>query len=392
MTLSRPELRLASAALAALLAAGCWDAPVRERLEVELLDDGSARAILVVELDPPSRYEEEGEAALRRRLERKARDLEDGSDPWLARFDLDGCPRQGGGWLRDEGELVEFRRWMHCESAEQAFRVLGSAAVTVEVGRQEREAELVLLPLGGGEASRRDRERARAEIDLWSAQLEEYFQAAWALAERARVHPELSAELWAAGLDLPSSDQGSELGAADARLARALVDASEAAFGVLRPRPGEEETADEVVRRVYDPLPARLAIRLPATATAVEGFEPAGAARYAAPERSLYAAFERLAARWLAPDPLVARVRRGRAGGEGEVAVGPFAAADPRVSAMPPTAAELEEALLAELERRDPLRLAWRFTGADDDREGDPEDDEDPEAGEEEGGRDAGVE
>jgi len=368
-----------AAGLAALvLATGCWDAPVREALELEVLADGSARATLVVELDPARRYAAESEAPLRRRLERKARDLEDGSDPWLARFEVERCPRQGGAWLRDEGELVEFRRSMQCEDLAAAAEVLSGAGVAADVTVSGDEVELAIVPLGAGVATRAERERALAELERWSAQLERYLAAVFALAARAAERPDLARDLWIAGFGGSAGEPSRALPDAEAELARALDEATGDVAGVLRARAGEAETADELARRVFDPLPARLTVTLPLEPFAVEGFERRGEGRFAAPEKSLYAAFARLSGRWLAADPLVALVERGRGGGDAPVAIEPFAAGDPRRSEAPPTRLELREALLADLRAEVPLRVAWpapRQAG---------EDEEDEDAGEDE--------
>lgn len=354
-----PAARAALLGGGALLLAACWDAPVRETVEVELLADGSARAELRVELDRPGEYEKEGQEPMRRRLERKARDLDSGADPWLGRFDVEGCPRQGGGWQRDEGDLVEFRRFMQCETPEQAFRVLDPAPVAIDVTTDDEVAELVLQPLGGGAAGRRDRERAEAEIDRWAGEMASYLAAAYAVAARASERPDLAADLWAESLDL-DAPQPRALAERDRTLARELRDAVDRALGILRPRPGAAETADELVRSVFDPLPARLVIRLPSAAIAVEGFEARGGMRYAVPERSLYATYRELAGLWLAPDLLVEHVELGRAGRHDQISAAPFAAGDPRRAEAPPAAEEIAQALRAELERRDPLRLTWR--------------------------------
>lgn len=354
-----PTLRAVFLGAGALLLAACWDAPVRETVEVELLADGSARAELRVELDRPGEYEKEGQEPMRRRLERKARDLDSGADPWLAHFDVEGCPRQGGGWQRDEGDLVEFRRFMQCETPEQAFRVLDPAPVAIDVTTDDEVAELVLLPLGGGAAGRRDRERAEAEIDRWAGEVETYLAAAYAVAARAAARPDLAIDLWAESLDL-TEKRSRELADGDRRLARELRDAVDRVLGVLRPRPGAAETADELVRSVFDPLPARLVVRLPSAALAVEGFEERSGARYAVPERSLYATYRELAGLWLAPDLIVEHVELGRAGRHDQLSAAPFAAGDPRRAEAPPAATEIAAALRAELERREPLRLTWR--------------------------------
>ena len=114
------------------------------------------------------------------------------------------------------------------------------------------------------------------------------------------------------------------------------------------------------MRSVFDPLPARLVIRLPASAIVVEGFEPRSGARYAVPERSLYSTYRELAGLWLAPDLVVEHVELGRAGRHDQLSAAPFAAADPRRAEAPPAADEIAAALTAELERREPLRLTWR--------------------------------
>ena len=355
---SRRHLRALALPVLPLLSA-CWDAPVRESVELEALADGTARAVLAVELDPASRYAAETEIAVRRRLERKARELEDGSDPWLARFEVEGCPRQEGGWRRDDGELVEFRRAMHCASLARAAELLAGGALAVDVIEEPGAIELSIVPLGGGDASRAERERALAELERWSGGLEPYFAAVFALAARAAERPELARDLWIAGFGGSAGEPSRNLPGLEAELAAALDRATDDVASILRARPGESESADEQVRRAFDPLPARLRVTLPRDPVEVEGFERRGEARFAAPEKSLYAAYARVSARWLGADPFVALVERGRAGGDRPIAVEPFVAADPRRTDAPPTRLELRDALLEDLRSNPALRLRW---------------------------------
>ena len=353
-------LRLLPAVAAASLAVACWDAPVRESLEIEFRADGTARTTLLVRLDSPMEHGSGPDDPVRRRLAAKAAALEDGSDPWLARFDVADCPIQGGGWERNTGDLREFRRYMECANGRAALEALAGANLSVDLDAHEDTAELSIVPVGNGPGTRADRERALAALDGWAADLERYFAAAFALAERGSARPGLSCDLWIVAFHDAAGEPSRALAAEDAALAEELSKALDETFRVLRPQAGEVETADELSRRVFDPLPARLAITVPAPPLAVAGFLPRGERRYAAPERGFYAAFARLEGRWLAADPLVARVEAGRSGGDAPLAVEPFCAVDPRRVEVPPRRSEIRAAILAELEARTPLRLTWK--------------------------------
>jgi hypothetical protein len=354
---SRIARPLAVASLLILLVA-CWDAPVRQRLELAFAADGTARAELIVELDSTSLWSGEDETAVRARLEREAAELEAGDDPRLFPFDLAGCSRQGGAWEELDGDLVEYRRWTECAEAAEVLELLAGAPVAADLTIADGVAELSILRLGGGPAARAERERALAELESWSAALERYYAAVWRLAAAARRRPAAAADLWRAAFGGAAGEAGRALDGAEEALAGELSDAIDEVTRVLRPEKGEERTPDERVREVFDPLPARLSVALPADAIEGEGFVAAGAGRWAAPEAGLYGALTALEGRWLAREPLVARVEHGRAGGEAPLDVAPFVP-DPRRVERPPAADEIASALLERLEDRSPLRLTW---------------------------------
>jgi hypothetical protein len=345
---------------AAVLAVGCWDAPIRETLELDFHGDGSARATLAVGLDAPTLHGINADDPVRKRLVAKAAALEDGSDPWLKRFDVQDCPRQGGSWQRDSGDLTEYRRFMECPRADAALELLAGANLGVSLREDEGTAELAIEPLGAGPAPAADRERALAALDEWAGGLERYYAAAFALARRATERPELARDLWIVAFADDAGEPSRELAPEDAALAADLRQALDESVRILRPRTGEAETADELSRRVFDPLPARLVVTVPVEPVASSGFLRRGERRYAAPERGFYAAFARLEGRWLAADPLVARVERGRAGSETPLAVEPFCVAGFLRADAPPKQAEIRGALLAELEARTRLELTWK--------------------------------
>jgi len=342
----------------AVALSGCWDAPVRQRLELAFAADGTARAELVVALDSTSLWGGEEDVAVRSRLEREAAELEAGDDPRLLGFDLSGCSRKGGAWERLDGDLVEYRRWIECQEGAEVLDLLAGAPVAADLVVADGVAELSILRLGGGPAARAERDRALAQIDAWSEALERYYAAAWRVAAAARRHPAAAVDLWRAVFGGAAGDPERPLTASDSAVARELSEAIDEAVRVLRPAKGEERTPDERVRDVFDPLPARLTVVLPAAAIEVEGFVAAGEGRWAAPEAGLFGAFTALEGRWLDPEPLVARVVHGRTGGDAPLDVSPFLF-EPRRVERPPAAAEISAALLDRLEDRAPLRLAW---------------------------------
>lgn len=341
-----------------LMLAGCWDAPVRQRLEVAFGADGTSKAELVIALDPLSLWSGEHEGAVRARLEREAAELESGDDGRLIAFDVAECSRQGGAWERLDGDLVEYRRWMECEEGAEALRLLAAAPVAADLVVADGVAELSILRLGGGPAARAERERALAEIDAWSAALERYYAAVWRVAGAARSRPAAAADLWRVAFGGAAGEPAGALSGAEEELAGELSDAIDEAVRVLRPAKGEERSPDERVREVFDPLPARLDITLPAGALEFEGFVATGDRRWTAPEAGLYGALAALEGRWLAREPLVARVAHGRSASEELLDVSPWRL-DPRRVARAPAADEIAAALLERLEDRSPLRLSW---------------------------------
>lgn len=356
MSRSTSRALVSGTVLLALVA--CWDSPVRQRLELAFAADGTARAELVVALDSTSLWSGEEETAVRARLEREAAELESGDDARLIAFDLARCSRQGGAWEKLDGDLVEYRRWTECAEAAEVLELFAGAPLAADLAVADGVAELSILRLGGGPAARAERDRALAEIAAWSEALERYYAAVWRLAAAVRRRPAAASDLWRAAFDGAAGEPERPLDELETALADELSDAIDEVARVLRPGKGEERTPDERVREVFDPLPARLTVALPVAAIEVEGFVAAGEGRWAAPEAGLYGAFTALEGRWLAHEPLVARVEHGRAGGETPLDVAPFVP-EPRRVERPPAREEIASALLDRLEDRAPLRLAW---------------------------------
>src|SRR5690606_23124280 len=119
------------------------------------------------------------------RLERVARALEAGDDARLVAFERAGCLRQGGAWERFGEDLVEFRRWMECEEAARVGELFVDSGAAFDLARFDDRMELVVTPLGGGPAARRERARTESELAKWGAALADYYGAVHRLAERA---------------------------------------------------------------------------------------------------------------------------------------------------------------------------------------------------------------
>ncbi len=353
------RLRLAAPAVLALVLAGCWDSPVRESMVLSFDATGGARATLAVELDSAGEWRMRERPLVERRLARKAAELESGSDPAVARLAALDCGSSGGAWERSGADLVRFEHWVECSDAVGIVDLFGDVALAVDLERAGFDHELSIVPLGGGSATRAERERTERELERWSVALERYFAAAFRLAERAEARPERARDLWIAGVGDLAGDPARPLGAADAALAEELSEALGEAFGAFNPLAGEAEALDELVRRVFDPIPARLVVELPARPSAVAGFEALSDRRFAAPDGGVLGALAQVGDRWLEPDPLRAVIGHLRSGSDDPMDVAPFAAADPRRAARPPTRIEILAALVAALEEQPELRLAW---------------------------------
>ena len=150
---------LSTFVLAALLG-GCFEPPVAERMLLEFLSDGAARATLMIDL---GRSEDFESPAVRKRIASVERELLEGTDPWLARFDGLTQGTDGTSLQRSRGALREFRRWAELNDPAGFSTLFADDPVDyLLLAERSHGATLEISPSGASRATRKERERVAA--------------------------------------------------------------------------------------------------------------------------------------------------------------------------------------------------------------------------------------
>ncbi len=352
--------RLALLALVALASWSCFEPPVAESLLVEFLPDG----LVTVTVRLRIRDLEESNPALQRRIEQARREALEGNDAWSRRFEAFGPVIERGEWEKHEGRLVSFSRSATTDDPEALARFFADTGIAIEWRSVDGSDELSLYPPAAGSASRAERQRVSKALIDWSSAVAAYLARAGELWRHLEENPDRArsclARVFTEYLPDETVRATGEISSEESRLLDALRDAMSEVTEVLEVPEGESHSLDELSRRVHDPFPAPLALRLPAPAMEVEGFAaPAGGSELRAGGASLWQALRGIDGRWLAPDPLSALVAHDleRIGDQ------PFPLeaflARPRKAAAAPAAREVLEALRAQLEPAPNYRVVW---------------------------------
>jgi hypothetical protein len=352
-------LRRVSLALCLLLIAGCFEVPVRQRLQLVFEDDGTLRTVLKVELVG----DRSASPAMEERLAREEDALLRGDDPWRSRFEaLEGDVeelswRKEGGLLRRFVRTAEASHDALLEDGGPLGRFWGDTPIFPVYAWDEETgvAELALYPGTADRATRREACRVDELLAEWSEHLLAYFRSLEELYVYLESRPDRAlatfGELFDHDLELP------EVTAEEGRLTEAVTDQMLAALGIFELDEGEAETLEEISRRVFDPFPAEVSVKLPSPPLEAEGFEEAGG-ELIVPGLSLWAALRQLEDRWVWPNPLAAAAGPDGPTGEQEVDVVAVAAA-PRRWEVPLGADEIEQELRAWLSPARVYRVTW---------------------------------
>lgn len=340
---------------------GCYEEPVRDHLHIAFAP-GPAIIVTAVQ-DIGSSSSAQDNAAVEARLDEARSDLDAGWDRW-SRGLVDLEPEAERRVIeRHDGQA---RRGVHSALITR-FRPLERFLGNQGLGAFYREAsgvrELQLHPVGGGGATRQQRDMLDENLATWAAEVAAYLEAAAALYEYLDRAPDRAVPCFAHIFDIDAEDAG-PLSDREGELVRAAKRSTERVAEVLLIPDGQAYSLNELSRLVFDTFQGRLTIAVDGPVLENEGFAE-HELFLERPQVDLWSALNEVVGRWVTPDMVTALVRPGPADIQPEPDPRDFAAL-PRRWSTPPDSGTLEATLRSRLRPEPIYRVVWQTRPAPD--------------------------
>ncbi|MCM2314710.1 MAG: hypothetical protein NDJ92_06110 [Thermoanaerobaculia bacterium] len=380
-----PDSLVALLALSSLLLlSGCFDALVKETMEIAFERDGT----VVLRVDTV--VADEGETPeMNQRLDEIRAELLEGRDAWARRFDRVNPKGESFSWAKEQGKLRQTTRIARMNPDE-----LGSIFFDTSLQfRYHEERGFAQLEIYAGDSQLATREQIREyneAADRWSHAVTGYYRALDELYRYANSYPDRAEGMFSiifeedlgdddgimAGSEAPAPGESGRIGepgggaapppsATDEERAMAerVVLALDEIIEAQGRREGRELSADALARLVNDPFPGELRIRPDGHIEDFEGFVPdveAGGVRVE--RKGLLEALASMRGRWASPDPFHELLDRAAAGD----AAPPFDLggflAQPREASPPKDWREVRAALDKALRPASTYRVRWQVS------------------------------
>jgi hypothetical protein len=287
----------------------------------------------------------------RGRDDRLRDDIMAGRDEWSLRF-ANANPESYRVILdRARGELIRAERSARIDTADLQ-KVFFDVAVSAVVTRGDGWAELAIYPGTSTRATRPQRDDAEKKLRAYSERALRYFAALRSMYGYMNEHSARATEIFAALFRDEDDAQPSLITDEEHDLIIALRKALNALT--------EDDDAEQLEAEadlVYNPLPARIVVRVPGEPLLVEGFAIGRDKELVAEPPSLLEAIASLEGRWVTPDPLAFSIRPG--GGGDPASEAALIAAMPRRTATVVGAIEVSDAIVEKLRPAPRYRVRW---------------------------------
>jgi hypothetical protein len=360
---SRPVMRrptrLAASLGVLLTFAGCFESPVAESLLLTFLAEGGVTVTATIEIQAA----EDSNPAVRRRLEETRQQVLDGQDDWSRRLAALRPVHERTEIEKIDGKIHRAAWSGTTEDAEGLRRFFSDTGVQADWNPTDLGGELRLLAGVSGRATRHERQEVERALAAWSTAIGEYIGASAKLFDYVDRHPDRArtclGALFEGSLSEEDAESLEEPTPEESELIEAVSQAMEAVTKVLLVSPGEAYSLDEKSRRVYDPFPAPVAVRVPGEILELEGFASTAAGELRVRELGLWSALRSLEGVWLTPDPLLAIVEHDlRRDSQRSFALEDWLSQDRHVTSEP-AAAEIEHRIKQALEPEPSYRVSW---------------------------------
>ncbi|HSY47385.1 MAG TPA: hypothetical protein VLC46_01100 [Thermoanaerobaculia bacterium] len=237
------------------------------------------------------------------RDERLREDILAGRDEWGLRF-ANANPESYRVTLdRERGELVHVERSARIDNADLQ-KIFFDVAVSAVVTRGDGWAELAIYPGTSTRATRSQRDDAEKKLRTYSEHAIVYFDAVRSMYDYLDGHPQRAEELFAALYRDDNDPQPPVVSDQE----HDLVTAVRKSIDGLTEN-DDTQLLEAEADIVYNPMPARIVVRVPGQPLLVEGFAIARGGDLVAEPPSLLDAVASLEGRWVTPDPLAFALR-----------------------------------------------------------------------------------
>jgi hypothetical protein len=278
-------------------------------------------------------------------------DILAGRDEWSVRF-ANANPESDRVMLdRARGELLRAEHIARIDAGDLQ-KIFFDVAVSAVVTRGDGWVELAIYPGTSTRATRPQRDDAEKKLRAYSERALHYFHAVSVMYGYMNGHAPRAAEMFAALFRDADDPQPSLISDEE----HDLVEAVRTSINALT-EDADTEQLEAEADLVYNPLPARIVVRVPGEPLLVEGFTLGKERELVAEPPSLLEAVASLEGRWVTPDPLAFATRPGGGGDPEKEAA--LIAAMPRRTSTVVGAIEVGDALVQKLRPAPRYRVRW---------------------------------
>ncbi len=297
----------------AMLATGCWEQTLEERVVVEIHADGSFGVRAETQLNAPDN--DDKHIAANQRVEQRSREIVEGRDLWSYPFSRLEAGEEKFGWEKSGGAL---RRSVHSalvEDPQQLSPVLRACGAGLRVTKADQRGRLEIFPLSQSRASGKERRDVEIELKPWADAVADYGQSVTALFRYVEKHPDRAEPIFGrVFFDHLSESRRAALPEpteAESELIDSFNDTRGQVMSFATLAAGQPETLNERVMAAFSPLCGEIAVELPVAALTLEGFvEKNGLPTI--PPIDLYSALMSGRLTPVTPDPLLTLLERDR--------------------------------------------------------------------------------
>jgi hypothetical protein len=285
------------------------------------------------------------------RDERLREDIVAGRDEWSLRFANASPEADRVTFERAHGELIRAEHLARIDVADLQ-KIFFDVAVSAVVTRGDGWAELAIYPGTSTRATRQQRDDSERKLRAYSRRAVRYFDTVRVMYDYLNGNPARANVVFATLFRDADDPQPPAINDEEHDLVEAV---RKSVDGLTKDE--DTDALEAEADAVFNPLPARIVVRVPGEPLMVEGFTPSKEGELIAEPVSLLEAIASLEGRWVSPDPLAFSIRPGGGGDPDQEAA--LIAAKPRQTTSVAGAIEVADALVQKMRPAARYRVRW---------------------------------